>query len=477
MKQLSYLDASFLYLEGDHAPMHVGGTFVFKDPASTPMTFARFAEHILSRLQTSPVFRRRLVEIPMDLDLPYWIEDPHFDIHEHLHIHHLSLGTKAELREKSQEFFSKPLDREKPLWEITFVDGLEEEGDFALMIKIHHCAIDGVSGEEILVGILDFSEQPRLLAEDTWESEDFPAYSVLVGRKLQKTASTSKKLWGLIKNSTETANRSIRLRAQDKRDAPPRFFDSPSSPFNVQVEAQRNLAHANLPLTKIKEIKNSKEGLTVNDVALTICSAALEELLVRSSSLPKESLVAMAPVSKRGENGGASSAGNEVSAMLLSLETHCENLLARMDKIHDNSRKGIQYNRAVAAEQLLDFLPPMTSAVSTRVFSKFKLSQLLKPIFNVVITNVPGSPVPLYLDGAKLVSQSFNAPICDYAGLTMTVTSYMDVLTIGFTTTPGIVPNSEEFVGLILASFERLYGEACGTQKSASPTFSEDCVA
>lgn len=469
MKQLSYLDASFLYLEAEHAPMHVGGTFVFENPKDAPMTFARFARHMEARLSTSPVFRRRLVEIPLDLDLPYWIEDPHFDIHEHLHVRHLSVGSAAELREASQDIFSYPLDREKPLWEVTYVDGLVEGGDFALIIKIHHCAIDGVSGEEVLVGILDFSEKPRAVPADTWEPEAFPAYSALVGKKLQKTAAGSKMLWGLVRRSTAAANRSIRLRAVDKREAPPRFFNSPSTPFNVQIERQRQLLQVDLSLKNIKAIKNTQPGTTVNDVALTVCSLALEALLDNVGALPKQSLVAMAPVSTRGTQRAGDAPGNAVSAMLVSLDTHCEDPLIRLENIHANSRRGIAYNREVAAEQLLDLLPPMTSAVSTRAFSKLKLSQLLKPIFNVVITNVPGSPVPLYLDGAVMRSQSFHAPIVDYNGLTLTVTSYQDVLSIGVTTTPAIVPNSAQFVGLIRSAYEQLYDAACGKTAAQKP--------
>ncbi|MBV1919349.1 MAG: wax ester/triacylglycerol synthase family O-acyltransferase [Pseudomonadales bacterium] len=468
MKQLTHLDASFLNLETHHAPMHVGGTFIFQHPADKKMTFSQFREHIQSRLQTSPIFRRRLVEMPLDVDLPYWLEDPHFDVDEHLFRHRLTNGSLEELQQQAEEFFSSPLDREKPLWEVTFVDGLKTGGDFAFIIKIHHCAIDGVSGEEVLVGLLDFSEKTKEMPADTWEPESFPEYSSLVGKKLLKTTGSLKRLWHLAKGAADTANRSVNLRVSEPGETPPLFFSSPETPFNVAVSGNRRLAHIHLPLHQIKEIKSSQKNITVNDVALTICSEALKQLLLNQGALPESSLVAMAPISTRekvtASNSNDEAPGNDVSAMLVSLETNEENMLQRLGKIHVNSRKGKRYNRAVAAEQLLDNLPPMTSALVTKAITKFKASRLLKPIFNTIITNVPGSPVPLYLNGARLLSQSFNAPIYDYTGLTINVTSYVDVLTIGVTTTPEILPDGEVFNRLVKESFSQLYKETCSNK-------------
>ncbi len=471
MKQLSYLDANFLYIESQHAPMHVGGTFVFQQPADKEMTFERFKLHLQSRLQTSAVFRRRLIEIPLDLDLPYWLEDPHFDLEEHLFRHSLTSGTSSELQAQAEVFFSTPLDREKPLWEIQFVEGLKDVGDFAFIIKIHHCAIDGMSGEEILVGLLDFSEDVKAMPVDNWKPEVFPRYRSLVGKKFWKSKNTAKQLFDLVKGTAEAVNRSTNLRVSEAGDKPPLFFNSPATPFNVAVSSNRRLVHVHLPLKQIKEIKDSQKSVTVNDVALEICSGALKNILENDSALPDSSLVAMIPISTRNKNVEKnklteseqdSAAGNDVSAMLVSLETDETDILKRLEKIHNNSRKGIRYNRSVAAEQLLDQLPVMTSAAVTKAFTKLKGSQLLKSIYNVVITNVPGSPVPLYLNGAKLVSQSFNAPIYDYAGLTINVTSYVDVLTIGVTTTPEILADGEIFVRSIKAAFEELYQQTVG---------------
>ncbi|MBL4794382.1 MAG: hypothetical protein JKY24_02485 [Pseudomonadales bacterium] len=191
MQQLSYLDATFLFLESNHSPMHVGGSFIFQHPPKQKMTFSRFKNHLQSRLQTSPIFRRRLVEMPLDFDLPYWIEDPKFNVENHLLQYSLREGTQEEVVSKVEEFFSQPLDRDHPLWEVLYIDGLKSGGDFAFAMKVHHCAIDGVSGEEILMGLLDFTEAPRSMKTDTWEADPFPNFSSLLGKKFKKSSSRS----------------------------------------------------------------------------------------------------------------------------------------------------------------------------------------------------------------------------------------------------------------------------------------------
>lgn len=471
MKQLSYLDASFFFIETNHSPMHVGGTFIFKHPADAKMTFPRFREHIRQRLQTSPIFRRRLIEMPFDVDLPYWMEDPYFDLEEHLARRSLPSGSLEEFQEQAEAFFATPLDREKPLWEILFIEGLNNGDEFGLVIKIHHSAIDGVSGEEVLVGLLDFSETPREMPADSWEAEEFPEYRSLVRKKLLNPVGNIKQLWNLAKDTADTTNKSISLRLKEQAETPPLFFDSPKTPFNVQISGNRRLAHAHLPLSQIKEIKNTLKGLTVNDVVLTICSGALDQLLTTQNALPKTSLVALAPVSTRKDaKSDSEGPGNSVSAMLVSLETNEKDISQRLKKIQRNSNKGKRYNRTIAFEKLLDDLPPMTSAFFTRAFTKLKASRLLKPLSNTIITNVPGSPIPLYLDGAKLLSQSFHAPIWDNSGFTIGVTSYIDKLSISVTTTPEILPDGEAFERAVKESFDRLYQEICSNKPNSINT-------
>jgi len=465
MKQLSQLDASFLYLETEKSPMTVGGTFIFQNPADSEMTFSRIKAHIQSRLQTSPVFRRRLVEMPMDFDLPYWLEDPKFDIDNHVSCHHLSNGSLEELQIFAETEFGKSLDKSKPLWDAVFIDGLKEDGDFALMLRIHHSAIDGMAGEEIIVGLMDFNACPEELPLDTWKPEHFSGYRPLLAKRIRSSKGAGARMLALAKDAAGTVSRSVKLRTNETGIAPPFFFNSPRTPLNVIVSGERRLSHVHLPLDKIKQIKCSLENATVNDVALAICSGALKQFMENRNESIEQSLIAMTPVSTRALQDKSTEntfEGNSVSSMLVSLETKEEDTLQRFEKIHANARKAIQYNRTIEPESLLGQLPPMLTALSTRSLPKLGLSQLTKPIFNVVVTNVPGSRVPLYMDGAKLLSQSLAAPIYDGAGFTIAVTSYVNILTIGVNTTPGIMPEREEFQRLIQDAFSDLYEKACG---------------
>jgi WS/DGAT/MGAT family acyltransferase len=209
-------------------------------------------------------------------------------------------------------------------------------------------------------------------------------------------------------------------------------FTAPSTPFNHRADAQRHLSSANLSLKQIKQIRQAVPGSTVNDVVLAVCSGALHRLLGDLDRLPERSLTALIPVSRRQEE--SASGGNLVSGMLIELATHVANPIDRLKEIQANTTTGKIFNRAVAMEELMQYLPNWGTALALKAYARLEIPQLLKPIFNLVITNVPGSPVPLYLDDARMTSMEGMAPNGDGMGLTLVVTSYLDNLTISITT-------------------------------------------
>lgn len=468
MQQLSYLDASFLHIESGDAPMHVSATYVLKNPKNQAMTFKRFKNFIQSRLQTSVVFRRKLIELPLDFDLPYWVEDLDFNIDNHLSSCTLKNGSLAELNRRAETFFSQSLDKKKPLWELLYIDSLQECGDFAFIVKVHHCAIDGISGQKILAGLMDISEQPRTLGRDIWQPETQPEYPRLLQKRIQQLPDTVQKSWVLVKSTAKKTANAVSSRVVEEEAAPPLFFNSPKTAINTAISQNRRFTYFDIPLNKVKEIKNTQQGLTVNDVVLTICSSALEQFLATHptskdniSTDKNQSLTAMAPISLRKLGKESPSNGNEISAMMLSLETQEKDPVKKLTLIHNNSRKGMEYNKRVSMERLLRLLPPMSSAISTKLFTAVGAIRLLKPIFNVAITNVPGSPVTLYLDGAEVLKQAFNIPVYNNAGLNFAVTSYKNTLSICVTSTPEILPKADMLVQAISTSFDQLYQAAC----------------
>ncbi|GAB4401771.1 MAG: wax ester/triacylglycerol synthase family O-acyltransferase [Microscillaceae bacterium] len=465
MQQLSGLDAEFLYLETPKSPMHVGGVYVYGPPGKGEMNFKIFKEYLESRLHISRIFRQRLVESPLNLGHPYWIEDPYFDLNNH--VFHTALpkpGGRLELKALAARIFARAMDRSKPLWEFTFVEGLENledvpAGSFALITKVHHAAIDGGSGAEILAALLEPSPVPKPnVPTKAWVPERIPTSIELLGKNFYQAFGTPLKF---VKFAYETARNTYQVAkvAIDQAVQPPPLpFSAPKTHFNTTISPRRVFGGAEFSLEKIKAIKNALPNLTINDVVLTICAGALRFYLQAKKKLPEKSMVAMAPISTRDETK-KSQMGNEVSAMLVSLATDVENAVERLKAIHENTRRSKVYAQAIGATELMDFIPSTLAALASRLYTRMKLSETHTPFYNLVITNVPGPPVPLYLNGCQLLTQFGTAPILDGLGLLLVILSYNGKVTVSATCTPELMPDVDRFTAYLHESFEELYGE------------------
>ena len=441
--------------------MHIGCVWTFSTSNTKPMTFPRFKRHIISRLPISPIFRRRLSTIPMDIDRPYWIEDPYFDIDNHLK--HVRIdNNKAVLDGESScqktqlinRFFSQTLADDQPLWEMLFIESSANADDeFTVLLKFHHAAVDGMSAEKILSGLLSSDTETPLPLEDHWVSES-PSIIRMGSNKIRSLYNTPREAVALSKTLSHSIKRSLQLRFRDKALQPPHFFMSPKSPFNDEIQSTRHLSSAHLPLNMIKSIRKVHPDYTINDLVLAICSGALRKQLITQSKLPKTPLVAMAPVSKRG--GSESEQGNLISPMLVSLATDIECPVERLEAIHRHTLKAKEYNREVAMEQIINHLPAWSSAWVTKAYTRLRVANKINPVFNLIITNVPGPRCPLYLDGAELKSMEGMAPIVDGMGLTLVVTSYIDTLTVAITSTPEMAAHAPSLITYLHESLDEL---------------------
>jgi len=455
MQQLSNMDTSFLSLESQRTPMHIGCIWTFSAPKTGKMTFPRFKRHVISRLPISPVFRRRLSSLPMNIDLPYWVEDRNFDIDNHLqHIQLRGKDAEEQKRTLSNQFFSQTLDQAKPLWAMTFIDCSDDEsGQFSVLLKFHHSAVDGKSAEKILSGLLSDDQDSVDPLQDSWHPETL-SITRMVGNKLRSIYRAPKELSALTQSLSHSVLNSAQLRHRDKQQQPPHFFMSPHSPFNEEIDTARHLSSAHLSLSTIKDIKKAYAGSTVNDVVLTICAGALRKHLLKQGELPVSPMVAMVPVSKR--EGDEQDQGNLISPMLVSLATNIGSPLARLEAVHQNALKAKEYNREVAVEKIINHLPSWSSAWVTKAYTYFRVANHIKPVFNLIITNVPGPSCPLYLDGAELVSMEGMAPIVDGMGLTLVITSYRDTLTVSVTSTSDMAAHSPFFIKYLHEALEEL---------------------
>lgn len=461
MDMLSALDATFIYLESEHSPMAIGAVYVI-DAKDAPDDFSCQAWYALvkSRLKLSKVFRQRLVEVPLDLSFPYWIRDPGFDLDNHLP--HVSLpdpGGMTELMKLAADTWGQTLNRERPLWDITFVSGINgipgiSKGSFALITRVHHAAVDGKASTEMMSALLDMTPEVRKFEfEDSWKPEELPSNLGVITRSWSKTGQKAKELAGFVGKVAVGAAHLQGDRWLRKIEPPPRLLSAPPTVFNQAINSPRTFWGKNFDFQRIKAIRKAVPGVTVNDVVLAVCAGGLRRYLTERGELPVKPLIAMAPISVRGEEEGT---GNQVSAMLVSLATDIKNPFDRLVHIRANTQRSKIHAGALPANKLTEFVPSETLAAASRIYTRTRLGGHHRPFFNVTITNVPGPPVPLYVAGARVHSAFGMAPILDGLGLILVVISYHGKISIGISSCEQIVPDPDNMAECIACSLDEL---------------------
>jgi WS/DGAT/MGAT family acyltransferase len=464
MEQLTGIDASFIYLETARAPMHIGGVVFYKAPPQG-FHFQDYVELVRSRLHLSKVYRRRLVQVPFGLDAPYWIEDPNFNLDSH--IHHLALprpGGWEQLRELAQHLLAIPLDLRRPLWSLAFVEGLDgidalPKGSFAMIHKIHHAAVDGMAGVDLLTTLVDLTpEVQKYPGGEHWLPDMEPSNVKLLGNAYIHLLAKPKqavKLAGALTKSAWNVGKDVLV---EKQPLPAVPFRGPRTRFNVPISAERRCGGVWLRLDEIKAVKNDVANATVNDVVLATCAGGIRRYLLSKGELPEKELTAMAPISVR---SSSSEGGNQVSAMLVPLATDEADSLKRLKAICRSTRHSKERMDAVGATALMDaakVVPFSLGTVAARLYSRMEVARYVRPFFNTVITNVPGPRQKLYFGGGEFIGSMGMAPIMDGMGLMLVVTSYGDYLTISVTSTPEILPDIAFFEECLTSSFKELRG-------------------
>ncbi|MEM7331266.1 MAG: wax ester/triacylglycerol synthase family O-acyltransferase [Chloroflexota bacterium] len=459
LEELSGLDSAFLYLETPNAPMHIGSLAVLEGSLS----FKDFKDLLLSRIHMVKTMRQKLVEVPLSLDRPYWVEDPDFNIDYHLH--HTRLpepGGWKQLRRLTSRIFSQHLDRNRPLWEMIFVEGLDTipqvpPGSVAVISKIHHAAIDGMSGVDILGLLFDLTEDTRQYPIP--EQKAPPPVPDEVELMMRSAVNFAKRPLKLPRILMETARATLRtgaLSRATRTEMPTLPFTAPHTSFNDPISADRIWNTALLSLDRIKKLKRIMD-CTVNDIILAICAGAIRRYLDEKHALPNKPVVAMVPVSTRGKDD--QSGGNNVSSMFLQLGTDIADPVERLLKIQKNARRGKAYQGAIDAKTLIEyseFVPFGIAGQAAKLYSRAQLSKRHNPVVNCVITNVPGPQIPLYLAGKRLLALMGSAPILDGLGLMIPVFSYNGIVSISPTSSPNIMPDLDKFTRYIWESANEL---------------------
>lgn len=469
MQQLSGMDAAFLALETPAVTGHVGGLAIL-DPAQAPepLTLERLSMLISERLHLVPLLRRRLIEVPFGLDQPYWTDDPDFDLE--FHIRELALpspGNDQQLCEQISRLHSRALDRARPLWEMYLISGLAG-GRLAVYTKIHHAAIDGAAGAELMTTLLDLTREGReftdvpeyrpdplpsragLLARAAVTAGSHPRRAVRVTTNLIRFAPTLAQMakpfvQGLI-NRGEVDGGSF---TAGVGQAPPTILNQP-------ITAHRRFAVRTISLDEVKEIKNAV-GVTVNDVFVGLCSAALRRWLQDHDDLPEAPLVAMLPVALKAAREG-DTPGNRVSAMFAPIPTNVEDPIGRL-KVANDATTVAKAQQAALPDGLIDdvtgFIAPALAARAARLASSLSITSRTHPL-NVVLSNVPGANIPVYLAGCDVIYYYPVSVIVEGVGLNITVQSYNGGLHFGLIACRELVPDLERMADYIVEETEIL---------------------
>jgi diacylglycerol O-acyltransferase len=475
MKQLTGLDATFLFMETSSQFGHVSSFSIFERPGDDYEPLAAWRGQIERRLHLLEPLRRRLRTVPLGIDHPYWVDDPDFDLD--FHIRHTGVappGDDHELGDLVARIVARPLDRRRPLWESYVIEGLPEDR-FAILTKVHHATVDGASGVELLTMMLDADPagDPIEPPEHEWVPEPLPSDGTMVLRGLGGLVRKPGRAALLSVRAVREVGRATRnpalvaaanqvrsglrgpvgavLNVGRHRDdaveavGPLPSLAPPRTPFNAPISPHRRFAFRSVPLQTIKDVKGAL-GATVNDVVMAVCAGGLRTWLEAHDALPDGPLVSMIPVSVRtGEE--AERWTNRVSAIFASLPVDEPEPLERVRRVHEAMVEAKQLFDAVPAETLTDFTqfpPPAVFALAMRTATR--LSGRYGTPVNLVISNVPGPREPLYVAGAKLLHYYPVSTIVDGQGLNVTVQSYLDTLDFGLVSCRELVPDLWDMV-------------------------------
>ncbi len=442
VQRLTALDTSFLHLEEGGAHMHVAEVFIFD---GSPPSIEEFTEHVVGRLDLVPRYRQRLAEVPLGQGRPVWVDDPHFN--PSYHIRHAGLpppGDENDLRRLAGRLFSQRLDRTKPLWEVRLVEGLAGRR-FALLTKTHHSLVDGLSGLSVTSVLFDTRPEPATdvgrPAVSQWAPRPMPTRAQLLGDALKERATSPgealRGMHSLVRTPLQVAETALdRVGAilSGGGAAPP-------SPFNVPIGPHRRLTWIDADLDELRHVK-SVFGVTVNDVLLAAVAGALGRYLRRTGTDTDELVLrALLPISVE---------GNEVAAAWAPLPVGIEDPRARAEAIAAELA-GLS-DTALAAQELieLDGFAPAT------IISQAARMQARQRYFNVVVTNVPGPQMPLYLLGRRLDAIYPVVPLAANQALGVAIVSYMGRLGFGLLGDFDALPRLEEIAADLEASIEEL---------------------
>jgi WS/DGAT/MGAT family acyltransferase len=452
MQQLSAIDTMFVSGESEHMPMHIGGLSIYQ--SQTRQYFSRVTTVFEQRLGHSPIFRRKLVEPPLKIDNPYWMDDPDFVLGQHLHRVTLKAGRgEAGLNELIADLHARGLDMDKPLWEAWVIDGMDNSGwpkdTYGIYLKVHHAAIDGVSGVEVIGALNDI--EPRRVRRR--KSVAYPA-----------EASTSK-LNMVLQTAKHSLGRPLRLvsavrNLRNVRPSATKFKETPmhwtKASINQAADSNRTIITLPLPFADIRKIRRLIRSTTVNHVMLSIVGGALQQYLLQRDELPRFSLGAAVPINLRCSED--STGGNIIGALLSSLGTDEPHPIERLKLVRDSAsgarKRSEDISRDVVGE-LACGISRQASAAALSLFQRISRRPGGMPLpVHTIVSNIPGPPIPLYLGGDKLVDLRVYGLVFEPIGLFHSYISYDDTISLSVLACPSSLQEPDRYRVCLQQAFE-----------------------
>lgn len=479
MKQLSGLDAAFLHLELPEMPMHIGALHLIDLPEGYRGNFYEDVKaHVAGRMHLAGLFTKKLAHLPLDFANPVWVEDGEVDLDYHVQRVMLPKpGTMVQLEAIVGKLHSHLLDRSRPLWEFHVIEGLKS-GQAALYVKVHHAAIDGVGAESLARAVLDLSPEPRKAAAlpERKKAASQPTVNAMITNVLRHTAT---QYWKIVKYLPTTAKAvgSLMLPSKGKGEKrggglTNKLKPGPKTPLNVAVTNQRVFATVRVPLVDAKALGKAFGG-SLNDAVLAICSSALRRYLDAKGALPDEPLKVLMPVNLREQ--GNTEQNNQFSLVVTSLPTNQSGAKERMLEIVQSSsslKTTLNRVKSVLPTDLPSLGVPWLMSALASLYSRTRLADKMPPVANVLISNVPGVQVPLYIAGGRLASYyPVSIPLHGIA-LNITVMSYNGALEFGLIACRRAMPDVRELAKYMSEAHLELMAllqDTTGTKLEAMP--------
>ncbi len=466
MDQLNPQDAQFLYMESADNLTHLTTISIFDQstvPGGEVVRFKDILAHVEGRLHMSPLFKRRLVHVPLELDFPYWVDDEHFDLE--YHVRHGRLPEPGDWRQfciHMARYHSRPLDMNRPLWEMFVVEGLDNvawlpKGSYALATKIHHAAVDGKAIMDFFGALADIDNKgtpamPLNMAK--LRRSPMPSLLDMGVRAAWHTIRSPIGMTDAIMRSVPSVYHAAQNALTSRKES---RHEVPDTRFNVHVSPRKMFGATSFKLKDFKAIREAVQGSTINDVVLSICAGALRRYLEKHGELPDDSLVAWVPINaRRGSGADPDSPGNNVTSMTVPIYTDIDNALERLSAIRSMTEKSKEAKAGVSARLMTDLSKHVPSATQVLAGRLVLRAGMAKRMCNLFISNVPGPQVPLYMNGAMQVGAYGLAPLANGMGLFIATPSYNGEITFNVTSTREIVPDMDFFVECLEKSLAEL---------------------